>query len=121
MMMANISDYKKNIIPFYKPADFIVNKAKGSLVWDNNNNKYIDFTAGIAVTNLGHNNKELIKIMNEQSKKLWHLSPLYINQPAIDLSKKLCKNTFANKVYFCNSGAESVESAIKVARKYFYG
>ena len=117
-MMADISDYKNNIIPFYKPADFIVNKAKGSLVWDKNNKKYIDFTAGIAVTNLGHNNKELIKIMNEQSKKLWHLSPLYINQPAIDLSKKLCKNTFANKVYFCNSGAESVESAIKVARKY---
>ncbi len=116
--MANINDYNKNIIPFYRPANFIVNRAKGSFVWDKNNKKYIDFTAGIAVTNLGHNNKDLVKVLNDQAKQLWHLSPLYINQPAIDLSKKLCNKTFADRVYFCNSGAESVESAIKIARKY---
>ena len=116
--MANINDYNKNIIPFYRPANFIVDRAKGSFVWDKNNKKYIDFTAGIAVTNLGHNNKDLVKVLNDQAKQLWHLSPLYINQPAIDLSKKLCNKTFADRVYFCNSGAESVESAIKIARKY---
>ena len=116
--MANIDDYNKNIIPFYRPANFIVDRAKGSFVWDKNNKKYIDFTAGIAVTNLGHNNKDLLKVLNDQAKQLWHLSPLYINQPAIDLSKKLCNKTFADRVYFCNSGAESVESAIKIARKY---
>ena len=116
--LANIDDYNKNIIPFYRPANFIVDRAKGSFVWDKNNKKYIDFTAGIAVTNLGHNNKDLLKVLNDQAKQLWHLSPLYINQPAIDLSKKLCNKTFADRVYFCNSGAESVESAIKIARKY---
>ena len=116
--MANINDYNKNIVPFYRPANFIVDRAKGSFVWDKNNKKYIDFTAGIAVTNLGHNNKDLVKVLNDQAKQLWHLSPLYINQPAIDLSKKLCNKTFADRVYFCNSGAESVESAIKIARKY---
>ena len=105
-------------VPFYGPADFVVKKAKGSYVWDINNKKYIDFTAGIAVTNLGHSNNDLIKILNYQSKNAWHLSNLYINMPAIDLAKKLCQKTFAEKVFFCNSGAESIEAAVKTARKY---
>lgn len=105
-------------VPFYGPADFVVKKAKGSYVWDINNKKYIDFTAGIAVTNLGHSNNDLIKILNYQSKNAWHLSNLYINMPAIDLAKKLCQKTFAEKVFFCTSGAESIEAAVKTARKY---
>ena len=105
-------------MPFYGPADFVVKKAKGSYVWDINNKKYIDFTAGIAVTNLGHSNNDLVKILNHQSRNAWHLSNLYINMPAIDLAKKLCQKTFAEKVFFCNSGAESIEAAVKTARKY---
>ena len=73
-----INEYFNYTVPFYAPAEFVVKKAKGSLVWDENNKKYIDFTAGIAVTNLGHSNNELIKIVNAQSKKMWHLSNLYI-------------------------------------------
>jgi predicted acetylornithine/succinylornithine family transaminase len=113
-----INDYTNYTVPFYGPADFVVKKAKGSFVWDMNNKKYIDFTAGIAVTNLGHSNIELTKILNKQSKNVWHLSNLYINNPAVQLSKKLCQKTFAEKVFFCNSGAESIEAAIKTARKY---
>ena len=113
-----INEYTNYTVPFYGPADFVVKKAKGSYVWDVNNKKYIDFTAGIAVTNLGHSNNDLIKILNRQSRNAWHLSNLYINMPAIDLAKKLCQKTFAEKVFFCNSGAESIEAAVKTARKY---
>ena len=113
-----INEYTNYTVPFYGPADFVVKKAKGSYVWDVNNKKYIDFTAGIAVTNLGHSNNDLIKILNHQSRNAWHLSNLYINMPAIDLAKKLCQKTFAEKVFFCNSGAESIEAAVKTARKY---
>ena len=113
-----INEYTNYTVPFYGPADFVVKKAKGSYVWDVNNNKYIDFTAGIAVTNLGHSNNDLVKILNHQSRNAWHLSNLYINMPAINLAKKLCQKTFAEKVFFCNSGAESIEAAVKTARKY---
>ena len=113
-----INDYANYTVPFYGPADFVVKKAKGSYVWDINNKKYIDFTAGIAVTNLGHSNSKLTKILNQQSKNVWHLSNLYINEHAVQLSKKLCQKTFADKVFFCNSGAESIEAAVKTARKY---
>jgi len=117
--MSNIiKEYSNYMVPFYAPEDFIVKKAKGSHVWDSNNKKYIDFTGGIAVTNLGHCNSELIKVMNDQSKKLWHLSNLYINEPSVMLAKKLCEKTFADKVFFCNSGGESIEAAIKTARKF---
>ena len=113
-----IKEYSNYTVTFYGPAEFVVKKAKGSIVWDVDNNKYIDFTAGIAVTNLGHSNEILSKIMQKQSKELWHLSNLYINEPAVKLAKKLCQKTFAEKVFFCNSGGESIEAAIKTARKY---
>lgn len=116
--MNTIKEYSNYMVPFYAPEGFIVKKAKGSFVWDSKNKKYIDFTAGIAVTNLGHCNDELTKIMNQQSKKVWHLSNLYINEPSVILAKKLCQKTFADKVFFCNSGAESIEAAIKISRKY---
>ena len=80
LMKKIINDYANYTMPFYGPADFVVKKAKGSYVWDVNNKKYIDFTAGIAVTNLGHSNSELVKILNQQSKNVWHLSNLYINK-----------------------------------------
>ena len=116
--MNTLNEYSNYILPFYAPANFVVKKASGSIVWDTKNKKYIDFTAGIATTNLGHSNKLLSKIINEQTKKLWHLSPLYINEPAVALAKKLCKKTFAEKVFFCNSGAEAIDGSVKIARKY---
>lgn len=118
--MVTRSDFNRYMMPTYKPAEFIPSKAKGSWVWDKKNKKYIDFASGIAVSNLGHCHPALNKALAEQSKKIWHLSNLLTNEPALRLAKILCKQTFAEKVFFSNSGAEAVEGAIKTARKHAY-
>ena len=82
--------------------------------------KYLDFVSGIAVNSLGHAHPKLIKTINDQSKKLWHVSNAFQIPEGEKLAKKLCKKTFADYVIFQNSGAEATEAAIKVARKYFY-
>ena len=113
-----LETYQKVMVPNYLPADFIPKTAKGSRVWDSNNKEYIDLGGGIAVNSLGHANDELIEVLSAQSKKLWHLSNFVASEEAIKLGEKLTDNTFADKVFFCNSGAESIEAAIKTARKY---
>jgi len=119
-IMVTRTDFNRYMMPTYNPASFIPSKAKGSLVWDKKNKKYIDFASGIAVSSLGHCHPELNKALVDQSKKMWHLSNVLMNEPAIRLAKIFCKNTFAEKVFFANSGAEAVEGAIKTARKYAY-
>ena len=114
-----INEYANYTVPFYGPAAFVVKKAKGSLVWDIDNNKYIDFTAGIAVTNLGHSNDVLTKIMQKQSKDLWHLSNLYINEPAVKLAKKLCQKTI--KLYNKISIKKYKGKVINISEDKFYG
>ena len=98
--MSTSKDYINYIMPFYSPADFVVKKAKGSYVWDTNNKKYIDLTAGIAVTSLGHSNKELIKVAQSQSKDVWHLSNLYINEPTTRLAKNYVIKLLVTKSFF---------------------
>ena len=93
---------------------------KGSYLYSKNNIKYLDFVQGIAVNSLGHSHPQLVKTINEQSKKLWHVSNAFQIPEGEKLAKKLCKKTFANFVMFQNSGAEATEAAIKVARRYFY-
>ena len=95
-------------------------KGLGSKVWDKNNKEYIDLGGGIAVNSLGHSNPILIDELNEQANKLWHTSNYLANEPAINLAKKLTDLTFAEKVYFSNSGSEANEAAIKIARKFHY-
>ena len=112
--------YEKVMLPNYAPADFIPEKASGSSVWDKNNKKFIDFGGGIAVNSLGHSHPTLVSALNEQSKKIWHLSNYISNEPAIDLAKQLTDLTFADKVYFSNSGSEANEAAIKMARRYHH-
>jgi acetylornithine/N-succinyldiaminopimelate aminotransferase len=112
--------YEKVMLPNYAPADFIPEKASGSSVWDKNNKKFIDFGGGIAVNSLGHSHPKLVSALNEQSKKIWHLSNYISNEPAIDLAKQLTDLTFADKVYFSNSGSEANEAAIKMARRYHH-
>ena len=119
-IMVTRTDFNRYMMPTYNPASFIPSKAKGSLVWDKKNKKYIDFASGIAVSSLGHCHPELNKALVDQSKKMWHLSNVLMNEPAIRLAKIFCKHTFAEKVFFANSGAEAVEGAIKTARKYAY-
>ncbi len=93
---------------------------KGSYLYAHNGKKYLDFCSGIAVTALGHAHPKLIKTINAQSKKVWHVSNAFQIPEGERLAKKLCQKTFADYVIFQNSGAEATEAAIKVARRYFY-
>ncbi len=95
-------------------------RGKGSYLYTNNGTKYLDFVQGIAVNSLGHAHPELVKTINEQSKKLWHVSNAFIIPEGEILARKLVKKTFADFVMFQNSGAEATEAAIKAARRYFY-
>ena len=106
------------MVPNYAPAEMIPIKGEGSLLWDQAGVDYIDFAGGIAVTCLGHAHPGLIAALGEQAAKLWHLSNLWTNEPALKLGRKLCELTFAEKVFFANSGAEANEAALKLARKY---
>ena len=93
---------------------------RGSYLYSTDNKKYLDFVQGIAVNSLGHAHPKLVKTINNQSKKLWHISNAFQIPEGEKLAKKLCQKTFANFVMFQNSGAEATEAAIKVARRYFY-
>ncbi|MDB0067405.1 aspartate aminotransferase family protein [Candidatus Pelagibacter sp.] len=93
---------------------------KGSFLYSTNKKKYLDFVQGIAVNSLGHANPYLVKAVNKQSRKLWHVSNAFIIPEGEKLAKRLAKETFADFIIFQNSGAEATEAAIKVARRYFY-
>ncbi len=95
-------------------------KGKGSYLYAINGRKYLDFVQGIAVNSLGHAHPKLVKAINYQSKKLWHVSNAFTIPEGETLAKKLVKKTFADYVMFQNSGAEATEASIKVARRYFY-
>ncbi len=95
-------------------------KGRGSFLYASNGEKYLDFCSGIAVNSLGHSNPKLIKALNRQAKKVWHVSNAFTIPEGEELAKKLVKKTFADCVMFQNSGAEATEAAIKVARRYFY-
>ena len=106
------------MVPNYNPAAIIPVKGLGSRLWDQAGDEYIDFAGGIAVNVLGHCHPELVNTLKEQGGKLWHLSNVLTNEPALRLAKKLTDATFAEKVYFANSGAEANEAALKLARRY---
>ena len=93
---------------------------KGSFLYSTDGKKYLDFVQGIAVNSLGHAHPELVKAINKQSKKLWHVSNAFVIPEGEKLATKLAKKTFADYIIFQNSGAEATEAAIKVARRYFY-
>ena len=104
----------------YKRRNLSFDKGKGSFLYTKAGQKFLDFVQGIAVNSLGHANPNLVKAINKQSKKLWHVSNSFIIPEGEVLAKKLTKKTFADAVIFQNSGAEATEVAIKVARRYFY-
>lgn len=108
----------KNIMNTYKRFPIVLTKGSGAKLWDINGKQYLDFAAGIAVCNLGHSHPQVIAAVKEQLEKLTHVSNLYYTQPQTQLAKMLIDNSFADKVFFCNSGAEANEAAIKLARKY---
>jgi len=104
----------------YKRRNLSFKKGKGSFLFSTDGKKYLDFLSGIAVNTLGHSNPRLIKALNSQAKKVWHVSNSFEIPEGEVLAKKLAKKTFADKVIFVNSGAEANEAAIKIARRYFY-
>jgi len=93
-------------------------RGKGARVWDADGKEYIDFLAGIAVNGLGHCHPEVVRAIQQQSRKLLHVSNLYHILPQAELARELCRHSFADRVFFCNSGAEANEAAIKLARRY---
>jgi acetylornithine/N-succinyldiaminopimelate aminotransferase len=106
------------MVPNYAPAQIIPVKGKGSRLWDQVGKEYIDFAGGIAVNCLGHCHPALVTALKAQADKLWHLSNVLTNEPALLLAKALVDSTFAEKVYFANSGAEANEAALKLARRF---
>ncbi len=106
------------MVPNYAPAAIIPVRGEGSRLWDQEGRDYIDFAGGIAVTGLGHAHPKLIAALTEQAQKLWHVSNVLTNEPALELARRLCELTFAERVFFANSGAEANEAALKLARKY---
>jgi len=106
------------MVPCYNPMDIIPVRGEGSRIWDQEDNEYIDFAGGIAVSCLGHCHPAMVSALTEQANKLWHLSNVMTNEPALRLAKKLTEVSFAEKVFFANSGAEANEAALKLARRW---
>ena len=106
------------MVPNYAPSQVIPVRGEGSHIWDQDDKEYIDFAGGIAVNCLGHCHPNLVKALMEQGHKLWHLSNTMTNEPALRLAKKIVDATFAEKVYFANSGGEANEAALKLARRW---
>lgn len=110
-------DFDQWMMPVYAPATFVPVRAEGSRLWDQQGKEYIDFAGGIAVNALGHAHPALQQALTEQAAKLWHTGNGYTNEPVLRLAKQLIDATFADRVFFCNSGAEANEAALKLARK----
>ena len=111
---------KSFVMPTYGEKTLEFEKGKGCYLYTKNNEKYLDFASGIAVNSLGHCHPRLIKALNKQSKEMWHVSNLYIIKKQEELAKLLCNNSFADKIFFTNSGTESIECGIKIIRSYHY-
>ncbi len=109
---------KKYIMNTYNRFPVVFIKGRGTKVFDSDNREYLDFVAGIAVCNLGHCHPKVTVAFQKQAQRLVHISNLYHNEPQIKLAKLLVENSFADKAFFCNSGAEANEAAIKLVRKY---
>ncbi|MGV8919404.1 MAG: aspartate aminotransferase family protein [Pseudomonas sp.] len=111
------TDFDQVMVPNYAPAGFIPVRGAGSRVWDQSGRELVDFAGGIAVNVLGHAHPALVGALTEQANKLWHVSNVFTNEPALRLAKKLVDATFAERAFFCNSGAEANEAAFKLARR----
>ncbi|POR65369.1 aspartate aminotransferase family protein [Pseudomonas syringae] len=111
------ADFDQVMVPNYAPAGFIPVRGAGSRVWDQAGRELVDFSGGIAVNVLGHCHPALVGALTEQANNLWHVSNVFTNEPTLRLAKKLVDATFAERVFFCNSGAEANEAAFKLARR----
>ena len=117
-MQVNRADFDRLMVPNYAPVDMIPVRGDGSRLWDQQGRDYIDLAGGIAVNALGHAHPQVVEALTEQAQKLWHVSNIMTNEPALRLASKLVAATFADKVLFVNSGAEANEAAFKLARRW---
>lgn len=109
------------MVPTYSPSELVPMRASGLEVWDGDDNRYLDFTSGIGVTSLGHCNPVVLDALCKQAQTLWHVGNVYTNEPVLRLARALTDASFADRAFFCNSGAEANEAAFKLARKYAHG
>src|SRR5690606_32941103 len=106
-------------LPVYRQREVVLERGQGARVWDSEGREYIDFSAGIAVCSLGHNDPDLVGALVEQAGRLWHTSNVFHSEPPLRLAQELVEaSRFAERVFLCNSGAEANEAAIKLARKW---
>lgn len=105
-------------MPTYRRPPFVLDRGDGVYLYDTEGNAYLDFVSGIAVNVVGYGDAELLAALQTQSQNLWHVSNLYHTAPHVQLARSLCEHSFADRVFFCNSGGESVEAALKFARKW---
>jgi len=118
-MKALIEKTDRYIFGTYTRSPIVLTRGEGMRVWDSDGKEYLDFVSGIAVLNVGHLHPRVIEAIQKQSRKLMHVSNLYYSEPQIRLAELLVTHSFADKVFFCNSGAEANEAAIKLVRKIF--
>jgi len=117
-MQVNRATFDEVMVPNYNPAAVVPVRGAGSRLWDQDGREYIDFAGGIAVNCLGHCHPAVVSALKAQADKLWHLSNVYTNEPALRLARKLVDATFADRVFFANSGGEANEAALKLARRW---
>ena len=117
-MQVSRKTFDEVMVPNYAPSDIVPVRGLGSRLWDQQGREYLDFACGIAVTGLGHCHPALIAALHEQAGQLWHVSNVMTNEPALKLASRLVELTFADRVFFCNSGAEANEAAFKLARRH---
>lgn len=118
MKQLNRKTFDEVMVPNYNPSTVVPVRGAGCEVWDSEGRQYLDLAGGIAVNGLGHCHPELVSVLKDQAETLWHLSNVWTNEPALELATKLVENTFADKVFFSNSGGEANEAAFKLVRKY---
>src|SRR5512134_2806548 len=113
-----LADSLKNHMNVYSLQPLVLVKGRGMKVTDSDGREFYDFMGGVAVNNLGHCHPRVVVALQKQAQRLMHVSNHFHNEPQITLAKMLVKHSFADKVFFCNSGAEAIEAAIKLARRY---
>src|SRR5580658_2900013 len=115
-IIQNGDDY---LLPVYNRQKIVLMRGDGTYIYDSERVVYLDFFSGIAVNGLGQAYPEVVNAISETARKLGHVSNYYYNEPNVKLAKLLCEISFAQKIFFCNSGTEAIEAALKLSRKYF--
>ncbi len=113
-----MEEERRYVLQTYDRYPVVLVRGEGCRVWDVEGREYLDFVGGIAVLSLGHSHPRIVAAIKEQAERLLHVSNLYYTLPQVELARRICENSFGEKVFFCNSGAEANEAAIKLARKY---